>query len=200
MSMHISAAPGEVAENVILPGDPLRARYIAEKYLEGAVRVNEIRNTWGYTGTYKGQRVSVMSTGMGAPSMLIYATELCREYGCKKLIRLGTAGATQEHIRLGDIILSQGVSTTSAINDYALPGRFAPIADFGLLDRAYHLFATMSSDEFKKGQKNNPSPLKEEGIYVIRTIICLPFSVSIKSPPKGHKKSTAEAMLLKPYC
>lgn len=96
MSMHISAAPGEVAENVILPGDPLRARYIAEKYLEGAVRVNEIRNTWGYTGTYKGQRVSVMSTGMGAPSMLIYATELCREYGCKKLIRLGTAGATQE--------------------------------------------------------------------------------------------------------
>ena len=117
MSMHISAAPGEVAENVILPGDPLRARYIAEKYLEGAVRVNEIRNTWGYTGTYKGQRVSVMSTGMGAPSMLIYATELCREYGCKKLIRLGTAGATQEHIRLGDIILSQGVSTTSAIND-----------------------------------------------------------------------------------
>ena len=141
MSMHISAAPGEVAENVILPGDPLRARYIAEKYLEGAVRVNEIRNTWGYTGTYKGQRVSVMSTGMGAPSMLIYVTELCREYGCKKLIRLGTAGATQEHIRLGDIILSQGVSTTSAINDYALPGRFAPIADFGLLDRAYHLAA-----------------------------------------------------------
>lgn len=80
-----------------------------------------------------------MSTGMGAPSMLIYATELCREYGCKKLLRLGTAGATQEHIQLGDIILSQGISTTSAINDYALPGHFAPIADFGLLDKAYHL-------------------------------------------------------------
>ena len=79
MSMHISAAPGEIAENVILPGDPLRAKYIAETYLTDAVRVNEIRNTWGYTGTYKGQRISVMSTGMGAPSMLIYATELCRE-------------------------------------------------------------------------------------------------------------------------
>ena len=89
MSMHISAAPGEIAENVILPGDPLRAKYIAETYLTDAVRVNEIRNTWGYTGTYKGQRISVMSTGMGAPSMLIYATELCREYGCKKLLRLG---------------------------------------------------------------------------------------------------------------
>ena len=139
MSMHISAAPGEIAENVILPGDPLRAKYIAETYLTDAVRVNEIRNTWGYTGTYKGQRISVMSTGMGAPSMLIYATELCREYGCKKLLRLGTAGATQEHIQLGDIILSQGISTTSAINDYALPGHFAPIADFGLLDKAYHL-------------------------------------------------------------
>ena len=88
MSMHISAAPGEIAENVILPGDPLRAKYIAETYLTDAVRVNEIRNTWGYTGTYKGQRISVMSTGMGAPSMLIYATELCREYGCKKLLRL----------------------------------------------------------------------------------------------------------------
>ena len=138
MSMHISAAPGEVAENVILPGDPLRARYIAEKYLEGAVRVNEIRNTWGYTGTYKGQRVSVMSTGMGAPSMLIYATELCREYGWKKLTR---PYFLLPLFQLGDIILSQGVSTTSAINDYALPGRFAPIADFGLLDRAYHLAA-----------------------------------------------------------
>ncbi len=139
MSMHISAAPGEIAESVILPGDPLRAKYIAETYLTGAVRVNEIRNTWGYTGEYKGRRVSVMSTGMGAPSMLIYATELCREYGCKKLIRLGTAGAVQERIKLGDIVISQGVSTTSAINDYALPGHFSPLADFGLLYRAYDL-------------------------------------------------------------
>ncbi|MCC8067497.1 MAG: purine-nucleoside phosphorylase [Clostridiales bacterium] len=139
MSMHISAAPGEIAPDVILPGDPLRARYIAETYLTDVTRVNEIRNAWGYTGYYKGKRISVMSTGMGAPSMMIYATELCREYGCKTLIRLGTAGAIPEHIRLGDIVLSQGISTTSGMNDYILPGHYSSLADFEMLDQAYHL-------------------------------------------------------------
>lgn len=139
MSMHISAVPGEIAPNAVLVGDPLRARYIAETYLTGAVRVNEIRNAWGYTGYYKNQRISVMTTGMGAPSMMIYATELCREYGCKKLLRLGTAGAVPEHIRLGDIVLSQGVSTTSGMNDYILPGHLSTIADFSMLYKAYRL-------------------------------------------------------------
>lgn len=139
MSMHISARPGQIAPNVILPGDPVRARYIAETYLTDPILVNEIRNNWGYTGTYKGIPVTVMATGMGAPSMLIYATELIREYGCKRLIRVGTGGGIREGLQLGDIVLSQAVSTTSALNDYALPGRFSPIADFPLLDRVYHL-------------------------------------------------------------
>ena len=158
MSTHISAAPGEVAESVIIPGDPLRAKYIAETYLTDSVRVNEIRNTWGHTGLYKGQRVSVMSSGMGAPSMLIYATELCRDYGCKRLIRVGTAGGMREEMQLGDIVLSQAVSTTSAINEYDLPGHYAPVADFELLRRAaelakernlrFYVGGTLTNDHF----------------------------------------------------
>ena len=106
MSMHISAKPGEIAPNVLLPGDPLRAKYIAEKFLEDAVCINEIRGMYGYTGTYRGQKVTVMATGMGIPSMMIYATELCREYGCRKLVRIGTAGNVSEKLQVGDLVMS----------------------------------------------------------------------------------------------
>ena len=139
MSMHISAKPGEIAPNVLLPGDPLRAKYIAENFLEDAVCINEIRGMYGYTGTYKGQKVTVMGTGMGIPSIMIYTTELCREYGCKKLVRIGTGGAVRESLNVGDIVLSSAVSTTSSLNMYHLPGTFAPVADFDLLHKAYHL-------------------------------------------------------------
>lgn len=158
MSTHISAKKDDISEKVIMPGDPLRAKYIAENYLTDSVRVNEIRNAWGYTGLYKGERVSVITSGMGAPSMLIYATELCTYYGCKKIIRVGTAGGMKEEMKLGDIILSQAISTTSAINEYALPGHFAPIADFELLSRAdrlakeaglrYYVGGTLTNDHF----------------------------------------------------
>ncbi|MBQ9036923.1 MAG: purine-nucleoside phosphorylase [Erysipelotrichaceae bacterium] len=139
MSMHISAKPGEIAEDVLLPGDPLRAKYIAETYLENPVLVNTIRNMFGYTGYYKGKRITVFATGMGIPSIMIYATELIREYGAKRLIRLGTSGAIRESLNVGDIILSSAISTTSGINLYNLPGTFAPTADFELLEKCYHV-------------------------------------------------------------
>lgn len=139
MSNHISAGQGDIAERVVLPGDPLRAKYMAEKFLTDFVRVNETRNMWGYTGLYRGERVSVMSTGLGITSMMIYTIELCRDYGCKKLVRVGTCGAYLPEIRLGDILVAQAVSTTSSINSYDLPGHFSPIADFGLLKKTEEL-------------------------------------------------------------
>lgn len=139
MSTHISAAPGQIADKVLLPGDPLRAKYISEKFLEDAECINEIRGMHGYTGSYKGQKITVMATGMGTPSLMIYMTELCRDYGAKKFIRIGTCGAVKEDLKVGDLVISTATSTTSGINLYDLPGTFAPAADFELADRAYHL-------------------------------------------------------------
>ncbi len=137
MSMHISAAPGEIAEKILLPGDPYRARYIAQTYFEDPKLVNEVRGALCYTGRCRGERVSVMGTGMGIPAVHIYATELCAEYGCRQLIRLGTAGGFKEGMKVNDIVLSQATSTTSSLNDHWMKG-YAPCADFLLLDKAYH--------------------------------------------------------------
>lgn len=138
MSLHIGAKIGEIADKILLPGDPLRAKYIAENFLEDPKLVNEIRGAFCYTGTYKGQKVSVMGTGMGVPSMMIYATELCRDYGCEKLIRIGTGSSFVDDVKVLDVVLQQACCTTSAINDEIFKGRFAPCADFELLDKAYH--------------------------------------------------------------
>lgn len=138
MSLHINAKPGDIAPDVLMPGDPLRAKYIAETFLEDAFCFNELRGMYGYTGFYKGHRVSVMASGMGTPSLMIYMTELCREYGCKNFVRVGTAGAVREELEINDIVLSTATSTTSGINLYDLPGTFAPAADFGLLHKAWH--------------------------------------------------------------
>lgn len=139
MSIHIAAKPGEIAEIVLLPGDPLRAKYIAETFLEDVVQYNEVRNIFGYTGTYKGKRVSVQGTGMGVPSISIYANELMAEYGVQKLIRVGTCGAIQKDVKVRDVIIAQSSSTDSAINRVAFGGTidFAPTADFDLLLKAY---------------------------------------------------------------
>ena len=139
MSMHISAAVGDIAENVLLPGDPLRAKYIAEKYLENPVLINEIRGMTGYTGYYKGKRITVMPTGMGIPSIMIYATELIRDYGCKKLIRLGTSGAVREELKINDLTISTAISTTSSLNMFNLPGFFAPTGDFEMAVKAHEI-------------------------------------------------------------
>lgn len=134
---HISAKPGDFAEVVLMPGDPQRAQHIAETALEGAERVTDVRNVFGYTGQYRGHRVSVMAHGMGIPSCSIYATELVREYGVRTLIRVGSCGALPADVKLGDVILAMGASTDSKVNRIRfLDHDFAAVADFGLLERA----------------------------------------------------------------
>lgn len=138
MSVHINAKKGEIAEIILLPGDPLRAKYIAETFLEDVIQYNEVRNMFGYTGTYKGKRISVQGTGMGVPSISIYVNELIQEYDVKKLIRVGTCGAIQKDVKVRDVILAQAATTDSSIIDTFFKGvHYAPIADFDLLSKAY---------------------------------------------------------------
>lgn len=137
MSTHIEAKPGDIAEAILLPGDPLRAKWIAENFLEDATCYNEVRGMLGYTGTYEGKRVSVQGTGMGIPSALIYCHELIEEYGVKKLIRVGSAGSYQKDIELRDIVIAMAASTDSGINKGRFNGRdFAPTANFDLFMKA----------------------------------------------------------------
>ncbi len=138
MSTHIAAAQGQIADKILLPGDPLRAKFIAENLLEGAERFNEVRNMFGYTGRYQGQRVSVMGTGMGMPSLSIYANELIRDYGVKSLIRVGTCGAMKAEVKLRDLIIAMSACTDSSVNKIRFAGMdYAPTASFPLLYNAY---------------------------------------------------------------
>ncbi|WP_067623332.1 purine-nucleoside phosphorylase [Alicyclobacillus acidiphilus] len=138
MSVHIGAVEGAVAERILLPGDPLRAKYIAETYLDNSVCYNEVRGMYGFTGTYKGVPVSVQGTGMGVPSISIYAHELLASYGVKTLIRVGTCGAIQQDIRIRDVILAMSASTDSSVNRMRFGNiDYAPTAHFGLLHKAY---------------------------------------------------------------
>jgi purine-nucleoside phosphorylase len=141
---HISAGPGDFAEAVLLPGDPLRARHIADNFLDDARQVTGVRNMLGFTGTYRGMPVSAMGTGMGIPSASIYVTELVAEYGCRRLVRVGSCGAVSENIRIRDVIVAIGASTDSAVNRARYHGwDFAATADFGLaraaVDAAHEL-------------------------------------------------------------
>lgn len=134
---HIRAKDGEFAESILLPGDPLRAKYIAENFLETPQLVTDVRGILGFTGTYKGKRVSVMGTGMGIPSISIYVNELMREYGVKVAVRIGTCGAGPIAHDLGDIMLAEGCCTTSETNRRMFNGTYCPVADFDLLRTAY---------------------------------------------------------------
>lgn len=134
---HNSANMGDIAETVLLPGDPLRAKFIAENFLENAVQFNAVRNMFGYTGTYQGKRVSVMGTGMGCPSIGIYTYELIHMYGVKNLIRIGSCGSMYDGAKLGDIVMAAGSCTdTNYAAQYRLPGTFSAIASFDLLTKA----------------------------------------------------------------
>ncbi len=138
MSLHLAAPQGAIAERVLLPGDPLRAKHIAETYLKEPKLYNEIRGAFGYTGEYKGVPVSVQGTGMGIPSIAIYVNELIRDYGVKKLIRVGTCGAMHNDIKMRDVVIAQGATTDSSIvrNVFGPTINYAPIADFNLLCKA----------------------------------------------------------------
>ncbi len=146
MSVHIAAKKGDIAETVLLPGDPLRAKYIAEKYLENPVQYNNVRGMLGFTGTYNGKKVSVQGTGMGIPSISIYGTELITEFGCKNLIRIGSAGSYQKDVKIRDIVVAMAASTDSNINNLRFPGgaNFAPTA-------SYELFAKVTDVAKAKG-------------------------------------------------
>jgi purine-nucleoside phosphorylase len=138
MSVHIGAKEHEIAETVLLPGDPLRAKYIAETFLEDVFCYNEVRGMLGFTGTYKGERISVQGTGMGVPSISIYINELMNSYGVQQLIRVATCGAIQKDVKVRDVILAMSASTDSQMNRLTFGGvDYAPTANFELLKKAY---------------------------------------------------------------
>jgi len=156
---HIEAKKGEIAKTVLMPGDPLRAKFIAENFLEDAKLFNSVRGMLGFTGNYKGKPVSVMGSGMGIPSMGIYSYELFNFYDVENIIRIGTAGAMQPHVKVRDIVIAQGACTNSAFAEqYGLSGHFAPLADYGLLERCvqkaressavFHVGNVLTSDMF----------------------------------------------------
>ena len=134
---HITAKYGEIAKKVLMPGDPLRAKFIAETYLENPICFNTVRNMFGYTGTYKGKEVSVMGSGMGMPSMGIYSYELYKFYDVDSIIRIGSAGSLRDDVHVMDLVIAMGACTNSNyVSQYNINGYYAPIADFDLLSRA----------------------------------------------------------------
>ena len=140
MSIHIEAKKGDIAETILLPGDPLRAKWIAETFLENPICFNTVRNMFGYTGTFKGKRISTMGTGMGVPSISIYAHELINEFGVKNLIRVGSSGSYQKHIKIRDIVLAMAASSNSGVNELRFGGAdYAPTASFELFDKAVNI-------------------------------------------------------------
>ncbi len=176
--LHIMANAGDIAETVLLPGDPLRAKFIAENILEDAVCYNQVRGMLGYTGTYKGKRVSVQGTGMGVPSISIYVNELISEYGAKQLIRIGSCGSIQEDVNLRDIVLAISACTTSAVNDRRFPYmNYAATANFDLLYRAYNyavergiavkVGSVLTSDLFYGDDLTDLKKLSEYGVLAV---------------------------------
>ena len=175
---HINAKAGDFAETVLLPGDPLRAKFIAENFLQNAKQITSVRNMLGFTGTYNGKPVSVMGTGMGCASIGIYSHELIHFYGCKNLIRIGTAGALTPKVNVGDIILAQGACTTSNyVKQFHLPGDFACIASYALLRKAveaaekvglpYFVGNVLTSDAFYAPAYNVGTKWTDMGVLAV---------------------------------
>lgn len=178
MTIHIGARPGQIAETVLMPGDPYRARWAAQTYLDGAELVNEVRGMLGYTGHWRGHRVTIQAHGMGMPSISIYANELVRDYGAQRLIRIGSAGALQDSVQLRDIVLAQACSTLGSPSR-SLFGEmnFAPVADFGLLAAAHaaavrrqvpvHVGGVYSSDTFYDEREDLTRQLQRHGTLAV---------------------------------
>lgn len=175
---HNSAKIGDFAKTVLMPGDPLRAKYIAETYLTNPRQVNAVRNMFGYTGTYKGKEISVMGGGMGMPSIGIYSYELFNFYDVDQIIRIGSAGALQDGMKLMDVVIGMGACTDSNFaHQYGLPGTFAPIADYELLSRAVetakqqgtHVVVgnVLSSDVFYSAMENVNDLWRSMGVLAV---------------------------------
>ena len=183
MSTHIGARPGEIAPVVLLPGDPLRATWIAETFLDDAKCYSEVRGMFGYTGTWQGRRVSVQGSGMGQPSMAIYVNELFREYDVEAIVRVGSCGALTEKVALRDIVIASGACTDSSMNRIRFEGLdFAPVADFGLLRAAYdaatrrvaggegpdvHVGPVFSNDSFYSARPDLIGRMADHGVLAV---------------------------------
>jgi len=175
---HIKAVPEDFGKTVLMPGDPLRSKFIAENFLEDARLVNNVRGVHGYTGTYKGTKVTVMASGMGIPSIGIYSYELYNFFGVENIIRIGSAGAMLENIKIRDIVIGQGACTNSNfVSQYGIAGNFAPIADFKLMTSAvanceklgarYHVGNILSSDTFYSDDKTATPAWMKMGVMAV---------------------------------
>jgi purine-nucleoside phosphorylase len=177
MTFHIGAKPGDIAETVLLPGDPYRARWAAQKFLENPVLVNEVRGMLGYTGTWKGHRVTIHGTGMGMPSLSIYANEMIRDYGARTLIRIGSAGALQPQVKVRDVVLAMSAaSTTTPSSEILRDLNFAATANYDLLSKAYqaaqgkaqtHVGMILSSNTFYSERPDLDEQLQRHGCLAV---------------------------------
>jgi purine-nucleoside phosphorylase len=180
MSTHIGAKPGDIAPHVLLPGDPLRARWIAETFLDDAHCYSQVRGMYGYTGTWHGRRVSVQGSGMGQPSLAIYVNEMFSEYGVESVVRVGSCGALTEKVAIRDMVIASGACTDSAMNRIRFEGLdYAPVADFGLLRAAYdaagnhaegaavHVGLIFSGDSFYNPRPELTARMADHGVLAI---------------------------------
>lgn len=211
MSTHIEAKPGEIAESVLLPGDPMRAKWIAETFLENAKCYNDVRGMLGYTGTFQGKRISVQGTGMGIPSTLIYCHELINDYGVKNLIRVGSAGSYQKDINLRDIVIAMTASSTSGINNTRFVNcDYSPTADFELFMKAV-LYAkennipvkagnVLSSDQFYEDNFENYKNWADFGVLCVEMEAAGLFTIAAKFKVKALAILTISDSLLTGEC
>lgn len=207
MSFHIEAKIGEIAESVLLPGDPLRAKYIAETFLEDVVCYNNVRGMLGFTGTYKGNRVSIQGTGMGMPSASIYIQELINDYGAKNLVRIGTCGAIQNDVNLRDVLIAQAAATDSAIIRNQFPGfDFPQIGNFDLIKTAYEIGEAkglnlcvgnvLSSDVFYTEDKDAVTKLGRHGVLAVEMETAALYYLTVKFGVKGLSLLTVSDHIL----
>ena len=193
---HINAKKGDFAKTVLMPGDPLRAKYIAETYLENPRLVTSVRNMLGYTGTYKGKEISVMGGGMGMPSIGIYSYELFNFYDVDQIIRIGSAGALQDDVELMDIVIGMGACTDSNfVSQYNLPGTYAPIADYELMSRAIEkakeqgtkvvVGNVLSSDVFYNADETVNQRWKDMGVLCVEMEAAALYMNAVKAKKKA---------------
>ena len=209
MSVHIAAKNGEIADTVLLPGDPKRAKWIAENFLENAVCYTDIRGMLGFTGTYKGKRISVQGTGMGIPSMSIYITELMKDYEVKTLIRVGSAGSYQEDVKIRDIVVALSTSTDSNINNRRFKGAsFAPTVNFDLLSKVLKTAEEknikikagniLTSDEFYNDDPSYFKKWAEFGVLAVEMETAALYTLASKYKAKALSILTISDSLVSP--
>lgn len=196
MSIHIGAKEGDIASTVLLPGDPLRAKYIAENFLTDTICYNQVRGMYGYTGTYKGKKISVQGTGMGIPSISIYLNELITSYKAKNLIRIGSCGSMQADIKIRDVVLAMSASTNSHINKIRFNGMdYAPTADFNLLKKAYDIALeknisvkignVLTSDTFYQDDPNSWKHWANYGVLAVEMETAALYTLAAKFKVKA---------------